>query len=421
MTSTGPKLMACGVPAALANAMANEFAAVADVRSGLDRAATLGNQVIANRAIFPFNGFSSGTSQATNYRSAHWTRRGGRVSLIRLVFNNSTIGATGEAVGNAAHTVKASIEYNGVAYPVYFAGQRTRTLAVDEQVISDAVAISIPADTMFHVRTFLTTAVLGEKWPVSQAANTSLGEGYAHTTDKSDDVAYTSFSSASNYSPSAILGYTRETDTANVLVIGSSSGWGQGDTAEAGYYDYGYISRALSNEYGYLKYTRASTAMSQYLSGAGYARLLAWMNVVKPTHVIQQLGSNDLTSGASLATMQSRLAEFWDILGSTGARVIQATYTPVTTSSDSWATLEGQTLANSNGVRIQTNEWIRSVPSAAITGYLETCGVVESSPNSGRWAVNGSAGAYTADGTHVTQLGHRETAASFNMATVLGR
>jgi lysophospholipase L1-like esterase len=395
---------------------------IPDLRSGLDRAATLGSQVIANRTHYPFNGFSSGSSQATNYRSAHWTRRGGRVSLIRLVFNNSTIGATGEAVGNAAHTVKASIEYNGVIYPVYFGGTtRTKTLAVDEQVVSDAVAISIPADTMFHVRTFLTTEVLGEKWPVAQAANTSLGEGYASTTDKSDDVAYTTFSAASIYCPSAILGYTHATDTANVMVIGSSSGWGQGDTAEASYYDYGYISRALSNQYGYLKFTRASTAMSQYLTGAGYARMLAWMNVVKPTHVIHQLGSNDLTSGASLSTMQSRLAEMWDILGCTGARVIQATYTPVTTSSDSWATLSGQTLANSNGVRILTNEWIRSVPSSAITGYLETCNVVESSPNSGRWAVNGTANAYTADGTHVTQLGHRETAATLDMATVLAR
>jgi lysophospholipase L1-like esterase len=421
MSTTRSKLMACGVPAALANTMAGEFAAVNNVRSGLDRAATLGSQVVANRTHYPFNGFSSGSSQATNYRSAHWTRRGGRVSLIRLVFNNSSIGASGETAGLNAHTVKASIEYNGVIYPVYFAGARTKTLAVDEQVISDAVAVSIPADTMFHVRTFLTTAVLGEKWPVAQAANTSLGEGFASTTDKSDDVAYTSFSSASVYCPSAILGYTRATDTANVMVIGSSSGWGQGDTAEAGYYDYGYISRALSNEYGYIKFTRASTAMSQYLTGAGYARMLAWMNIVKPTHIIHQLGSNDLTSGASLATMQSRLAEMWDILGSTGARVIQATYTPVTTSSDSWATLAGQTLANSNLVRIATNEWIRSVPSSAITGYLETCSVVESSPNSGLWQVNGTANAYTADGTHVTQLGHRETAATFNMATVLGR
>jgi lysophospholipase L1-like esterase len=418
MALIAPKLMACGASAVLANTIAGEFT---DVRSGLDRAATLGNQVVANRTHYPFNGFSSGTSQATNYRSAHWTRRGGRVSLIRLVFNNSSIGATGETVGLNAHTVKASIEYNGVTYPVYFAGQRTKTLAVDEQVISDAVAVSIPADTMFQVRTFLTVETLGEKWPVAQAANTSLGEGYAHTTDKSDDVSYTSFSSASVYCPSAILGYTHATDTANVMMLGSSSWWGQGDTAEAPYYDFGYGSRALSNEFGYVKFTRASTAMSHYLSGAGYARLLAWMNVVKPTHVIHQLGSNDLTSSASLATMQSRLAEMWDILGSTGARVIQTTYTPVTTSSDSWATEAGQTKASSNTVRIATNEWIRSVPSSAITGYLEACSVVESSLNSGLWRANGTAGTYTADGTHVTQLGHRETAASFNMAAVLGR
>jgi hypothetical protein len=46
MALIAPKLMACGASAVLANTIAGEFT---DVRSGLDRAATLGNQVVANR------------------------------------------------------------------------------------------------------------------------------------------------------------------------------------------------------------------------------------------------------------------------------------------------------------------------------------------------------------------------------------
>jgi lysophospholipase L1-like esterase len=398
---------------------------VTGLRAGIDKANTWGSSVVCNRTHFPFNGFSSGSSQTTNYRSAHWTKRGGAVMGLKLCFANCTIGATGEATGHAVHTVKASVEYNGVAYPVYFGGTtRTKTLALDEQVTSDPVFVSIPADTKFFVRTYVTVTNLGEKWPVSQAANTAIGEGYASTTDKSDDVSYTSFSAASVYCPSAILGL-HAGDAANVLIIGSSSGWGQGDTAETGYWDYGYLSRALSNEYGYVKWTRASTALSHF-GTAGYSRFIDFLIRVKPTHVIQQLGSNDLTSAASLATMQSRLNSIWSVCGATGARVYQCTYTPVTTSSDSWATgpasaTNNQTHSASHAVRVATNNWIRSVPSSALTGYIECCGAVESSLDSGYWKTTGVAGAYTADGTHLTQLGHRETAASIDMATVLAR
>lgn len=393
--------------------------AVTGLRTSLDKSNTWGSSVVCNRTHFPFNGFSSGSSQTTNYRSAHWTKRGGAVMGLKLCFANCTISSTGEATGNAVHTVKASVEYNGVAYPVYFGGTtRTKTLALDEQVTSDPVFVSIPADTKFFVRTYVTVTNLGEKWPVSQAANTAIGEGYASTTDKADDVSYTSFAAASIYCPSAILGL-HSGAAANVLVIGSSSGWGQGDTAETGYWDYGYLSRALSNQYGYIKWTRASTALSHF-GTAGYSRFIDFLTRTKPTHIIQQLGSNDLTSAASFATMQSRLATMWDVCSSTGASVLQCTYTPVTTSSDSWATLANQTVVSSNAARISTNDWIRTVPSAKLSGFIECC-AVESSLNSGKFKVTGSAGGYTADGTHLSQLGHQETAASLDMAALLAR
>jgi lysophospholipase L1-like esterase len=395
---------------------------VTSLRAALDKSATWGSAVVTNKTHFPYNGFSSGSSQTVNYRSAHWTKRGSRVSALKLVFVNSSLTATGEAAGNAAHTVKASIEYNGATYPVYFGfGNRTKTLAVDEQVTSDPVYVSIPENTQFYVRTYVTVAVLGEKWPVAASAITGIGEGFSATTDKSDDVAYTTFSAASLYQPAAILGMCAE-EAYNVVIIGSSSAQGQGDTAEASHYDVGYLSRALSNQHGVLKLTRGSTTMNMFLTTPGYTRQLEFLNRVRPTHIIQQLGSNDLTSSASVATMKSRMADMWDILGSTGARILQCTYTPVTTSTDNWATLENQTVVASNDERIEVNEWLRSGAggSTAITGIVECC-AVESSLNSGKFKVTGSAGGYTADGTHLTQLAHQETAASINMAALLAR
>jgi hypothetical protein len=403
----------------LPNDVSVNFArAASDINFG-QKLATRGLVPVANRTIFPFNGFSSGSSQTVTYRTAHFTRKNSRVTGLRVMYNNATLTSTGEATGNAAYTVaKAAIEYNGVSYPILFGGARDKALALDAQVLSDPVVVSIPANTQFWIRTYVTVAVLGEKWPVGTTLNTALGETYA-TSDIADGTTTPTLQAASGLYPSAILGLTAE-DAPHVLMIGSSSGYGQGDTVEAPSYDLGYLSRALSNEYCYSKLTRASTSLNMFLTTAGYTRQLRHILEVKPTHIIQQLGSNDLTGGASLATMQSRLTEMRDILSSTGAKVYQCTATPVTTSSDNWATLAGQTLASSNTIRLATNEWIKSLPTSTLSGYIDCCKFVETSPDQGYWKTDGNASTYTTDGTHLTQFAHRGTAATIDIAEILG-
>lgn len=365
--------------------------------------------VASNRQIMPMNGLSSGSSQFTSYRSAHWTLKDARVGALRLVFANSQLTITGEIDGQDDYTVKASLEYNGTTVPVYFGGQRTGTVKIGTHIVSDPVGISIPADTQFWVRTFAGVDTLGKKWPVGPTANTAIGEGYIGTTDHTDNVAFTGFLSASLFQPAAILA-TATAAVPSFVMIGSSSAYGQGDTGNgvAPYYDYGYLSRFLSNRYGYVKLTRASDALSFFL--ADHKRRLALLGTVRPTHIIQQLGSNDLTSAATFATMQSRLQSAWDILASTGAKVIQATMTPVTSSTDAWATVAGQTPHSSNAVRVQINDWIRSMP-APLSGVLEAADAVETARNSGYWKVDGTANKWTVDGTHVSPHGHAQTAA----------
>lgn len=394
------------------------------LNAAIAKAAAYGNVVVANKVHFPYS-VSAGSNAASGYRTAHWTKRGTRVSALKLVFANSALGATGEAAGANDHTVKASIEYNGVIYPVFFGfGVRTKTLGVDEQVVSDPVYVSIPADTKFFVRTHVTVTATPLTWPTTQAANTAIGEGVvASATDRTDDLAFTSYGSTSGmYQPAAILG-TCADEAYNVVIVGSSSAQGQGDTAEGAYWDLGYLARSLSNQHGVLKLTRASTQMSHFLTGAGYARQMQFLHKVRPTHIIQQLGGNDLTSAATVATMKSRLTDMWGILGSTGARVLQCTYTPVTTSTDNWTTLANQTVVSSNDERIEINEWLRDGAGGTdlISGVIECCNAFESSRNSGKIKVTGVANAYTPDGTHLTQLGHQETAASINMAEELAK
>jgi lysophospholipase L1-like esterase len=377
--------------------------------------ANRGNVVAANRTKFVNNGVSSGSSITVTYRTVHFTRGSGRVTFPRFVFVNSALSATGEISGTHPFTVKAAIEYGGVSYPIYFNGSRTKLLAIDEQVISDPVMLSIPANTQFAVRTNCLAATLGDKWPTGYSLTTAIGESYTGS-DVTDSVASMGAFAATGYGPAAILGSVAG-EAPTVLITGSSSGDGQGDTAEAPYYDLGYLSRACrTSGMDYVRLTRPSATMLHFLTTN--KRQLEFVHKVKPTHVIQQLGSNDISNGADLATLKSRAQEIWDIMASTGAKVYQATATPVATSSDSFATLVNQTLNANNSVRVAFNDWIRSKPSG-ISGYIECCDVVESALNSGKWRVDGTANAYTVDGTHLTQRGHRETAASMDLLAAI--
>jgi predicted RecA/RadA family phage recombinase/lysophospholipase L1-like esterase len=361
---------------------------------------------VRNRNTMHMNGLSSGSNQYSSYRSAHWSLRDARIGTLRLVFTNSYLTTTGEVDGQDDYTIKASVEYNGAVVPVYFSGVRTGTVKIGTHLVSDPVGISIPAGTQFYVRSFVGVDTAGKKWPVGTASYTTIGEGFSATTDRTDDAAYVSFGAASLFAPTVILG-TATAASPSFVLIGSSSAYGQGDTTNgvAPYYDYGYLSRFLSNRYGYVKLTRASDALSFFL--ADHKRRLALLGTVRPTHVIQQLGSNDVTSSASFATMQTRLQTAWDILASTGAKVIQATMTPVTTSSDSWASQ--QTKHASNAVRVAVNDWIRSMP-APLSGVLECADAVESARNSGIWKTDGTAFKWTVDGTHVSPYGHEQAA-----------
>lgn len=391
--------------------------AIKSAKADLIQAANIANRgfsVAANRTHYPFNGFSAGTAQAQTFRTAHFTRKGNRVTFPRLVYANASLTATGETSGLNTYTVKSSIEYNGAVYPVFFGGSRTRTVAIDELVVSDPVNISIPADTPFHVRQYVTVPVLGDKWPLRDPLVTAIGETYS-TSDRTDDVTTMSLFAASGFGPAAILGSIGG-EAANVIITGSSSGYGQGDTQEAPYYDFGYLSRACRGAgLDYSKLTRASTTILHFLTTQ--KRQLEFIERTKPTHFIQQLGSNDISNGGSFATVQARMVEMWDILGSTGAKVYQCTATPNSTSSDSWATLANQTINANNSTRVALNEWIRSKP-AGIAGYIECCDFVESSRNSGKWAVDGTANKYTADGLHLTNFAHVNTAASIDLMSI---
>ncbi len=130
------------------------------------------------------------------------------------------------------------------------------------------------------------------------------------------------------------------------------------------------------------------------------------------THAHVEYGTNDLTAGTLTSLqLQAQLQTLWNacvgVVGAAGValKVSQSTISPVTTSTDSWATTANQTLAPSNGARVTTNNWIRQTP-APLWHYFDVADAIESARDSGKWKAPG----ISTDGTHETPVGYRTIA-----------
>jgi hypothetical protein len=75
---------------------------------------------------------------------------------------------------------------------------------------------------------------------------------------------------------------------------------------------------------------------------------------------IIEYGRNDISGGASLASVQSTAVTLWSMFANRGQRVFQTTITPRTTSTDGWVTTGSQTAAAGESVRVAFNAWLRA-------------------------------------------------------------
>lgn len=371
----------------------------------------------ANRCHMANTALSSGNNRNSIYRCAYWSTKAGAINGIRLVYANTLLSSSGEAaVGNTVY-VTASVEYNGVTRPVTFGGVREGTMGPGAVITSDAVDVTIPANTQFYVRNNARTANATEKFAVGYSPRTDWGEGWTLSgppTTTVDGVGLLpSNGSAALFSPTGVLATSVQGNPARFVIIGSSSSFGQGENfgALAMPGDRGYLSRLVSNNYGQCVIAAPGQTIQQFLTNN--ALRMAAIAALQPTHIIMQMGANDVNAGLDAATLQVRLQNMWAILKPLGAKIIQCTFTTTATSTDGFTTVANQTPTN-HTARTQINNFIRTVPSP-IGGFLDVQRVTESSVDSGRWRVDG--GAWTTDGTHTIR--HGEIAAALNLNSIL--
>lgn len=282
--------------------------------------------------------------------------------------------------------------------------------------------------------------------------NTSVGNGayvnngYALGSDltATGSVAMRSINAISVWAPIAIIG----TPAAGVRVpcvgiIGDSISRGTGDTT---FLNGGWPARALGGPYTpAIPYTcvgRGGTKGVDWSDSAAYnTKSIRRRRVVMALPNIMWLfGTNDFNTGSTMAQVQTAMLAEAIKVTNRGNRFFTATVLPITTSSDSFATVGNQTQGTGFAQRSAYNAWLRdgapvnSTTLAAVAvgtagalrigdaGHpvyksIDIASVVEVNasnvltPNGGFWIVNGGANFSTTDGTHPNSVMHAAMAA----------
>lgn len=361
--------------------------------------------VVANRLSVP-NQFNASFKQLMA-RSKHYATD--NITSLALVFVNAWVrrsgGTVGEVNAGSSATFTAAIEYPSgtIAAVITFGGATSGTVADGGTLQSDLVPVNIPIGAPFFVRTWMSCAAgiphhLGGGLNTSTGLN-NAGESMVFSATTTPDITQTAGNFANQsanyfYRPAAIVSMT----TKPSFMLCGDSRLGNGvnnDVISDGYGLTGEIDKALGMTYGTIN-AGCGGERVQNVASTGYAVRGSLIKYV--SHGVVSYGINDIcnfdAAGArSAAQVQADITTFIGRFG--GKPVYVATLSPVSTSTDSWATTVNQTTHANNAVRVAHNAWVRSI-TPPVAGYFEVADATESARDSGIWKAPG----YTADGIH---------------------
>jgi hypothetical protein len=309
------------------------------------------------------------------------------VQSVALVFGN--MGDWGGSATTNSITVRASVKAMGGWTPVYFQGKRDVVLEPDGTVISDPIGAPYAAGDLLPVRTYVTVAS-GQKWPNTTLTDNNKGEAVANSTTPTDLTTSGTIAAARAYAYAPLTVVADPGSSRTVVGVGDSilqqqhdainTDWSVTSTLQWGFLRrFAYTNRLPLFNLGVIGDTAMDYAA---LSGRKYAfrRGVSADGAV----AVVNFGRNDLDKSRTLAQIQADLTTVWTQLTRLGIKVYQCTVCPRTSSTDSWITTASQTVAETEAIRVQLNDWIRTKP-APLTGYFETADAVETARNSGIW------------------------------------
>lgn len=363
---------------------------------------------------------TSTITTTSTWRTRHTTLR--NVTALALGYGNQYLSADADN----PFTIAVSIEkLDGTLIPVTWDGSPSATCAVGGHIISDAMPVSLAAGAQFYLRAKITVPLTSSTRP--HGAYTTLaarGEGTNYYGGGGDKLTgtWTDFTDAVPPTiPVAIIGTgALDPDHPVVALIGDSimeptDAWA--------------VQHALANSIDFLQLGVGAQAMSHLADSAVRARWWGDGVLGAADVALLGMGRNDLTGAAGMSTLQANAIAVWNALRADGVDDLwQTTTTPLTTSSDGWATVGNQTAGDSGEPhRLSWNAWLRDgapisggAPVATggsgtragevghpLTGIVDVALAAESSLNSGKWVAG-----WTSDGLHPNATGKAGIAAA---------
>jgi len=294
--------------------------------------------------------------------------------------------------------VKASVEINGSIIPVYFNGKRTIEIGMGAVVYSDPVGCMVVPTDVVYIRTYFDAGsggyIAGNIELKAMVNLSGVSDGLDYGSDKTDTGTVTDTPSGSVYGPRGIFGVIYS-DYRSFLISGDSIIDGTGDNAQASTGNNGFAARYFyAQGIGCTKISSPGESSVQF-----FANLYNRVDLIKNhTDVICNYGINDIDDGGSLATVKANLIKIWKYFKAKGLRVYHCTLVPKTTSTDTWLTLENQTVSAIEATRLGINAWLKdqaatgaiSQSGGTLDGVFDTAATVEDAAT-GKWAVSSEA------------------------------
>jgi len=335
-------------------------------------------------------------------------------------------GGNDETALNENITYKASLvtTSNSKFYPLAFDTVRSAVTEGFCMAVTRPLGLYLPKGTQCVLRVMIKTTSSSGQWPQGSAQGGSgvdvSNDGFMYG-DVVDSGTFTPVQTNIALWAPTITCTPVAAGTQSWVAVGDSLTSGQGDSSV---YRSSWFTRAINQTAPAMRLSGPSDTAQQYALGRR-ARSLQFASYA--THAVIFIGSNDLfVAGRTTAQTQADLISSIAIpIWKMGKTVYLATIIPRTSSTDSWATLANQTTLSTESGRVAFNTWVRAgapldpttlapvavgTPGAIVAGsashpavgYIETANTVESSQDSGKWAVNGTANYLTADGAHAT-------------------
>lgn len=347
------------------------------------------------------------TAGATTWgmaRTLHFARED--MHGVTLVEGNYYIDTTtNNEVNNGPATFKASIEYPPGNIPVQ-CQEGTITVAGGANGILTCPNIFIPAGAAFYRRCLVTNAG-GVPYRSGILSNyCGPTDGYVKGTGTPNDLtgggvvtSIGAFNHARAIYPVAICSITRRP---SIGIIGDSRDYGTGDFASDASCDVGESARIYGPQFAYTNLGIPSVTLAGFLSQTHTARLQVCNTYC--SHVSSGLGVNDILSlsqtAAQVAANRTVFAALFP-----GKTIIGKSMSPLTNSTDSWATLANQVISGV-AANVPTFNGLERAGIAGETFILDVAAALDPG-QTGLWPVafnpyqaTGTANFATTDGIH---------------------